>query len=130
MLWIAEHKYGIEDLCDYVDDIFGWDYADNVSYYAPYHKFMPTRQAQLLRMWDDLGIPHDKAKQLSGFLLPIIGFQCDADTMSVTMPPESLVKLDQALDSFCSHKWPLWTIKECQRLAGHVNWALNVAPQL
>lgn len=32
-LWIAKHVYGIQDLCDYVDDIFGWDYADNLLFY-------------------------------------------------------------------------------------------------
>lgn len=29
MLWIAKHVYGITDLPDYVDDIFGWEYAGN-----------------------------------------------------------------------------------------------------
>ena len=81
-------------------------------------------------MWDDLGIPHEEAKQLPGVSLPIIGFECNVDAMMVSMPPGSLVKFDQALDVFCSHKHPLWTIKDCQRLTGHVNWALNVAPCL
>ena len=52
------------------------------------------------------------------------------DAMTVLMPPDSLVKLDQVLISFCNHKWPLWTVKECQCLMGHINWALNIAPSL
>ena len=42
--------------------------------YAPYDRLMPPKQAALLRLWDELGIPHDPEKQLFGTRLTIIGF--------------------------------------------------------
>lgn len=130
VLWIAEHVYGIQDLCDYVDDIFGWDYADNILFYERYGKLMPAHQVWLLWLWDELGIPHEEAKQVSGFSLPIIGFQVNVDQMSITMPPDAQQNLKLAVLCFISGCRPACTLCQCQRLAGYINWSLNVTPHL
>lgn len=130
MLWIAKHEYGIEDLSDYVDNIFGWDYADNFEFYEPYKKWMPAHQVKLLQMWDNLGIPHEEDKQLFGSQLDIIGYFVDSDAMSITVPDSAQTNLDTAISCFVAGKWPTHSLHVCQQLAGHVNWALNVAPHL
>lgn len=130
MLWIAKNEYGIEDLSDYVDDIFGWDYADNLEFYEKYGKWMPARQVKLLRLWDELGIPHKEDKQLYGSKLDIIGFLVDTDKMSITMPDAAQANLETAVTKFVAGKRPSHTLRECQQIAGHINWALNVAPRL
>ncbi|KAF8801434.1 hypothetical protein BYT27DRAFT_7261977 [Phlegmacium glaucopus] len=48
----------ILNLFAYVDDTFSWDFADSSTFYAPYRKHLPSKQAQLLSLFDDLGIPH------------------------------------------------------------------------
>lgn len=118
------------DLCDYVDDIFGWEYADNLLYYEKYQKYMPACQVHLLRLWDELGIPHDEEKQVFGPSLPIIGFQVNADDMSITMPTKAQSSLEMAISHFVAGRHPNHTLWQCQRLAGYINWALNVAPCL
>jgi len=50
----------IDDLLAYVNDCFSWDFEDNMSWYAPYGKFLPTKQVWLLHPWDELGIPHEE----------------------------------------------------------------------
>lgn len=130
MLWITLHVCDIQDLCDYVDDIFGWDYADNLLFYEKYGKLMPAHQVRLLRLWDELGIPHEEDKQLYGPSLLIIGFQVNVVEMSITMPPDAQSNLEVSLSRFVSGCRPARTLRQCQRLAGHINWALNVAPWL
>ena len=44
------------------------------------------KQTELLRLWDILGVPHDKPKQLFGRTLTIIGFEVDPNAMTITMP--------------------------------------------
>ncbi|KAJ8509125.1 hypothetical protein ONZ45_g8669 [Pleurotus djamor] len=67
--WIAVHERNIPDLLMYVDDDFSWDFADRVRLYKPYDLLMPENQVDLLCLWDELGIPHKREKQLSGSLL-------------------------------------------------------------
>jgi hypothetical protein len=38
VLWIAIFIKHILDLFAYVDDLFSWDFANNLIYYPPYHK--------------------------------------------------------------------------------------------
>ncbi|THH13733.1 hypothetical protein EW146_g6528 [Bondarzewia mesenterica] len=81
VLWIAIFVRGISDLLAYVDDAFLWEFEDNIAWYAPYSKFLPQKQSDLLELWDELGIPHDCAKQIYGTPLLIIGFEVDAKLM-------------------------------------------------
>ncbi|KIY43044.1 hypothetical protein FISHEDRAFT_78901 [Fistulina hepatica ATCC 64428] len=125
VLWIATYIKMILDLFAYVDDAFSWDFANNLVWYEPYRAWYPAKQAKLLCLWDNLGIPHEKKKQEWGHSLVIIGLRVDARDMSVTMPDQGRQELIAALRAFAvpGYRRPL---VEFQRLGGWVNWALNV----
>ncbi|KIY48006.1 hypothetical protein FISHEDRAFT_27454, partial [Fistulina hepatica ATCC 64428] len=125
VLWIATYIKLILDLFAYVDDVFLWDFADNVAWYEPYQMWYPQKQVKLLCLWDYLGILHEHKKQEWGSSLVIIGLCVDTRDMSVTMPDQSRHELIAALRAFTipGHRRPLM---EFQRLGDWVNWALNV----
>ena len=81
-------------------------------------------------------MPHDRIKQLWDFALPVTGFTVDGNRLLITMPDSSRLELLQAIDNFVTFKSNTppsrrcRTLRECQALAGHVNWALNVFPRL
>ena len=129
VLWIASFVLTISDLFAYVDDTFSFDLATRVLWYEPFKKFMPMKQVELLRLWDELGVPHDEAKQVSGPILTIIGFEVDVNAMSITMPSQSLLDLIAAISEFAVRgRRP--KLSDYQSLAGWINWALNVYPLL
>jgi hypothetical protein len=127
VLWIAIFVKGISDLFAYVDDSFSWEFADNMLWYEPFH--LPAKQARLLQLWDELCIPHEESKQVFGSTLMIIGFDVDPNAMTITMPTEARLDLLTAIRGFArtGQRRPL---RDFQRLAGWMNWALNVYPLL
>ncbi|KIY49912.1 hypothetical protein FISHEDRAFT_72144 [Fistulina hepatica ATCC 64428] len=129
VLWIAVFIKFIVDLFAYVDDTFSWDFADNIEWYEPYQTFYPKKQAQLLKLWDKIGVPHEKHKQESGTSLVVIGLLVDTCSMTISMPDHSREDLAVALRGFAvpRQRRPL---VHFQRLGGWVNWALNVFPLL
>ena len=127
--WIGTEKKGISDLLGYVDDNFGWEFEENKQYYKPYKKYVPTKQAQLLKLWDELGIPHDEDKQLSGPSLRILGYDVDANAMTVNLPDDKKAKVVQQLRSH-AHVGKPYTIKELQSVAGSVGSSLSLYPRL
>ncbi|TFY52988.1 hypothetical protein EVJ58_g9702 [Rhodofomes roseus] len=130
--WLAKHERGISNLMNYVDDNFAFDLAGNTVFYAPYGKHMPERQVQLLLLWDELGIPHEERKQLSGHVLTIIGFEIDPNKMAASLPAESKDKLLHHVRSFCDSPkgGRRRSLKEFQSLTGYLNWVFNVSPLL
>lgn len=129
VLWIAVFIKFICDLFAYVDDAFSWEFASEVMFYPPYKKLMPTKQARLLTLFDDLGVPHEERKQVSGSPLQIIGFDVDPNAMTITMSREARTELVMAIRAFANPRQRR-SLKDFQRLAGWVNWALNVFPLL
>jgi hypothetical protein len=129
VLWIATFVSGIHDLFTYVDDSFSWEFMDNTLWYEPYKKSLPAKQVQLLRLWDDLHIPHEEAKQVFGSPLMIIGFDVDLNAMTITMPAGSCTDLLNALREF-AHPNQRRPLRKFQWLAGCMNWALNANPIL
>jgi hypothetical protein len=129
ILWIGVFIKLIQDLYGYVDDEFSWDFANNLMFYPPYGKYLPTKQVTLLSLWDELGIPHEEKKQLWGSPLIIIGFEVDPNAMTITMSPPQRDELIAVICSFAvpGHRRQL---REFQRLAGWINWCLNVYPLL
>ncbi|EIW79270.1 hypothetical protein CONPUDRAFT_32939, partial [Coniophora puteana RWD-64-598 SS2] len=113
----------------YVDDNFGSERPGHVLFYAPYGTWLPASQARILELWDELGIPHEEKKQLYGTSLPIIGFLVDTAAMSATMTAESRDALIEFIHEFTS-RLHRRCLRDFQRLAGYVNWALNVYPLL
>jgi hypothetical protein len=97
VIWIGVVIKLLADLLAYVDDNFSWELAQNHSWYAPYQKYLPSKQCHLLQLWDELGIPHEEQKQEYGPVLTIIGFEVDANAMTVTMPTSSKAELTQAV---------------------------------
>lgn len=127
--WIAKKKRGIDLLATYLDDSFGPEHAHNVTWYQPYRKFMPSNQAKILQLWDEINLPHKEKKQVSGSILTVIGIEVDANALTLSMPEDSLCDLLAAMTEFVnSHR--KFTLKEWQRLVGWINWSLNVFPLL
>jgi hypothetical protein len=130
--WIIKYVKEIHGIFTYVDDSSGAEFADQQSYYAPYKKFMPSKQVALLQVWDELGVPHKEKKQVFGSPLTIIGIDVDPNSMTLTLPPTSRQSL---LEELClwgskptSRSHGAFKLKKWQVLAGWVNWALNVYP--
>jgi hypothetical protein len=100
VLWIVIFIKQILDLFTYINDLFSWDFADNFIFYAPYHKFLPSKQAQLLYLFDELGVPHDERKQIFSAPLTIISLDVDPNAMTVTMPSDAQCDLSNECGSF------------------------------
>ena len=43
---------------------------------------MPTDQAKILHLWDEINLPHAERKQISGKIVTILGFKIDTSVMS------------------------------------------------
>jgi hypothetical protein len=127
--WIAIYVLSIAHLKDYVDDAFSFEREGELTFYPPHNTSYPTKQTRLLRLWDELGIPHDKEKQEFGPVLRIIGFEVDPNAMTVSMDIDARRDLIELIRVFAV-AGKKRTLKEFQRIAGHVNWALNVFPLL
>jgi len=95
VMWILVFKRGLKYLKCYTDDVFSFSVAGNLSFYPPYQRWMPAEQASVLCLWDQIGLPHEDKKQISGPVIPCIGFDVDPNGMTVTMIPvkrESLIE--------------------------------------
>ncbi|KAF9003626.1 hypothetical protein BDQ17DRAFT_1171017, partial [Cyathus striatus] len=114
----------------YSDDLFGADRAFNICWYEPYHTLLPSKQVQLLYLWDELGIPHQHEKQLSGSSLTIIGFVVDANCLTISLDSAKWEELISFISWFCSLAPIKHPLKEFQRLARWINWILNIFPLL
>lgn len=84
----------------FVDDHFGVGLSGDLELYEPYGQLLPSDQTKLLMLWDDIKFPHDKEKQISGRILPILGFTVDINANTVTMPVEKCDTLIAACAEF------------------------------
>ena len=91
--WIAKNKCGICNLATYINDSSGFNYKDDLLYYAPYNKEFPHHQALLLQLWNELSIPYKLKKQIFGPIIPIIGIDVDPNAMTLTLSPQKCVNL-------------------------------------
>ena len=114
------------NLFAYVDDNFGFEMAGNLKWYEPYDQFMPSAQVTLLTLWDQLGVPHERHKQLWGEALTIIGFLVDINKMTLTLPIDSKEELITAIDDFLQTTSRRCSLAEWLQLAGWISWLLNV----
>ncbi|EMD30707.1 hypothetical protein CERSUDRAFT_60921, partial [Gelatoporia subvermispora B] len=85
-------------------------------------------QVQLLILWDTIGCPWEAKKQMSDSPLVIIGFWVDPNLGSISLFPSSVVDILTALSTFINSPNRKQPLREWQRLAGHLNWLLNVLP--
>jgi hypothetical protein len=132
VLWIAIFIMMLLDLFGYIDDNFSFEEEGKVTWYAPYQCYYPTKQAKLLCLWDEIGLPHDKAKQEYGPVLRVVGFLVDPNLMRVSMDDSDRTKLIQHVSDFIATApgGTRRTLREFQQLAGWINWSFNVFPLL
>ena len=122
--WIAKHEKGVDDLI-YIDDSFGVEAQGELEYYPLYEQYYPTQQAVLLKLWDQIGIPHKRKKQVFGTQLAILGIMVDTKDLTFTLPVEARDRLILELGEWCQ-QGVRKKVKEWQQIAGWVNWALNI----
>jgi hypothetical protein len=91
---------------------------------------MPTKQVAVLKLWDYLGVPHSRDKQVWGAVLVIIGFLVDVNDMTVTLPTDAKNDLMLAVEDFIHSPTRKRSLHDWQQLAGWINWSFNVYPLL
>jgi hypothetical protein len=128
VMWLAVFVHLILTYI-YVDDSFSFVKLQDHAYYDKYEKNLPSDMVKLLQLWDELGILHEARKQVFGSPLTVIGFDVDPHLMRVTLWEDSKAHLVSELRSFARHRHRR-TLRECEHIAGSLNWALNVAPLL
>ncbi|KAG1721011.1 uncharacterized protein EDB91DRAFT_1064596 [Suillus paluster] len=113
----------------YMDDSFSFELASQQLYYPPYQCSFPSKQTSLLQLWDEIGLPHKRLKQLFSSPLTIIGFDVDPNAMSATLPDHKRKELVMHLWNFAGKGYQ-WSLHEFQQLAGWCEWSFNVFPLL
>jgi hypothetical protein len=99
VVWIAWNLLHIHFFV-YVDDNFGFERAEALSFHAHLSRRLPSQQARLLNLWDDIGLPYKDQKQEFGSMLHIIGFIVNPNTMTVTTPDDAHSKLLSTIPDF------------------------------
>ncbi|KAE9400094.1 hypothetical protein BT96DRAFT_819735, partial [Gymnopus androsaceus JB14] len=126
LCWFGSVKLGIVGLHVYMDDFYGWDFKRNLVKF--HNQLRPSRQVQLLLFWDHILCPYEDRKQESGVTLKIIGFWADIIKGSISLTPESIQVLVSEINAFLSSPLRKAALRDWQRLAGSLNWSLNVLP--
>ena len=109
VMWILVFKHGLKHLKCYTNDVFSFSAANNLMFYAPYHRWMPTEQSSILLLWDKISLPHKNSKQIMGPIIPCIGFDVDPNKMTITMIPAKCESLIEACNLFVSSgRHSLW----------------------
>ena len=126
LCWLGIRKLGISGLHVYMDDYFGWDYADNLVWY--HGKLRPRRQVQFLLLWESISCLFEDCKQEHGEVLKIIGFWVDINLGSISLSPSAVSDVITKIDLFLATPDRSPSLRAWQRLAGHLNWMLNVLP--
>ena len=130
VIWIAINVWSVDTLFHYIDDANGYDDNEELVLYEPYGDLYPEKQVRLLKLWDELGIPHQKEKQVFGSELDIVGLRVNASEMTITMSAERRKELVDGIADFLQAPGRGRPLIEWQRLAGWMQWALNAYPLL
>ena len=85
VIWITIHVFACMDLLHYMDDAWSYETDPALVYYEPYDSYFPKKQTTLLHLYDHLGLPHIKRKQVFGHALDIVGLHVDPSSMTITM---------------------------------------------
>ena len=112
---------------NYVDDSLGCTLKSDYVLYEPYQKCYPRDQVTLLKLWDELGVPHKEKKQVHGSPLLVIGINVDANELSFTLTKEAKERLENKLEWWGKpgQKEKLW---RWYQMGSWMNWALNMYP--
>jgi hypothetical protein len=128
--WIAKNRRGINPLITYVDDSSGAAPATETTFYEPYGTDIPTPQASLLALWDELRVPHKPSKQVHGETLTVIGILVDPNNLTFSLPDIARQRLTLELEKWSSPRTIRFPLRRWQKLCGWINWILNVYPLL
>ena len=109
-----------------MDDFFGWDYEDKMTYY--HGQWRPEWQVKLLQFWEHISCPFDDEEQKHGWELKIIGFWINIEERLISLPPSSITNVVDKINQFISTPNQKPLLRDWQCLAGHLNWLLNVLP--
>jgi hypothetical protein len=83
---------------------------------------------QLLLLWESIACPFEDRKQDHGKALRIIGFWVDINAGSISLSPSTVSDIITKIDLFLATPGHSPSLRMWQRLAGHLNWMLNVLP--
>ena len=100
VMWIAIHICSCADLMHYTDNAWSYEMDPILVYYAPHDSWFPRKQVTLLQLYDNLGLPHNKNKQVFGCSLDIIGLHVDPCHMTISMSDVSRADLVTAIRTF------------------------------
>ena len=109
-----------------MDDFFGWEFKDNCLLF--HNQLHPQRQVQLLILWDFISCPYNDKKQEHRVTLKIIGFWVNSLIRSISLSPDSITDIISKINTFIGTKDHQPPLCDWQKLAGHLNWMLNVLP--
>jgi hypothetical protein len=127
--WIAKHVKHIQHLKWYIDDNCSFAQVGDIKYYSPYGRYFPSDQTELLKLWDEIGLPHVEKKQIYGPTVTFIGFDVDPNAMTISISHNrKQALLDQVVDFAQPGKRRM--LKDFQSIAGRINWSLAVFPLL
>jgi len=100
VIWIAVYVYLYPDILHYMDDAWSYEMDPTLVYYGPYNEWYPHKQVKLLLLYDELGLPHVKKKQVFGPSLEIISLLVDPVAMTISMSDRSRNDLVIAIRAF------------------------------
>lgn len=124
ILYVAEKVFGIKNLSNFMDDT--WGLCDSSLMIDFKGRRIPLVQAQLLTIFDWLGVPWSWKKQVFGPVLEIISHTIDSEKMTVTLPPSKKAELVAAIRDFISK--PKQPLVKWQCIGGWASWGLNSMP--
>ena len=127
--WIVKNIKHVKYIRNYVDDSSGCGFADEMDFYTPYNGSYPQDQVILLKLWDELGIPHKIKKQIFSSPLSVIGINVDAYYMTLSLPDKSKKRLIDELRLW-SKKGRKEKVKDWYHMGGWVSCGLNIYPIL
>jgi hypothetical protein len=125
IVWIVKVVIMICNLKAYIDDNASFGCTGDILYYEPYKCYFPTGQTKLLKLWDELNIPHKEKKQIYGPIIPFMGFNANPNDMTVSMSDKHQTMLLVRIRDFLKPgKWH--SLKDFQSIAGYINWSFVV----
>jgi hypothetical protein len=100
LCWLGVCKLGISGLHIYMDDFFGWEYADNLIWCWGLGKLCLHQQVQFLILCEAISCPFKDHKQDHSEALKIIGFWVDINAGSISLSPSAISDAITKIDLF------------------------------
>ncbi|ORY86734.1 hypothetical protein BCR35DRAFT_264161 [Leucosporidium creatinivorum] len=133
VLWILQHRRGVDYPMAYMDDGYGIDLSGRlVAHYVDGElRFLPAQQVATLAVWDEIGLPYRAKKVVSGRVVTIIGISIDLDLLTVSLSAASIADFSSRVAHFLNPSQPHGRsppLRAWRKIIGHASWALTVLP--